>query len=298
MDVVSATEEEGGISAPPVVRPPGQCPAALTPAEEKRLQDIVEFCDQHGVLINKKKRRTLLALTDASFGTYKLGVIVANCCKDMDLVRAFDAYTTFKQEGIKPNVITFANLMSLTAGFGEQGMSLAPPRTVEPPQDISSAIVVFEDMKAAGFASQESVYTAMVRCCSNNQRAEDALKIYREMQSLDLQPKLRTLSPLLSSFSLLGNATVCFQMFDDLVHRYALVPTEREYLSMLRLTVQLKDRRFYEVRGGFCPCWSSVLVLLDLDSCSCSCSCHLPLTFGAIIVAFHWSLHWSLPLPS
>ena len=70
---------------------------------------------------------------------------------------------------------------------------------------------------------------------------------------------------------------MCFAVFDDLVHTYALVrdsyspfslhalwltplapslttaflrvqvPTEREYLSVLRLCVGLRDARFYEV---------------------------------------------------
>jgi hypothetical protein len=157
------------------------------------MQAIDAFTGAHAMALTKKKRRTLLGLTDAAFATYKLGVIVANCCKDMDLPRAFETYLECKRDGVKPNAATFANLLSLTAGFGDQGMSLAPPRTVEPPQDINAATVVFEDMKACGFAAQESVYTAMVRCCCTNQRAAEGLKVYRDMQGLDLVPKLRTL---------------------------------------------------------------------------------------------------------
>ena len=177
--------------APP--KHPGQCPPPLTPEEELRMQAIDAFADAHAMALTKKKRRTLLALTDGGFATYKLGVIVANCCKDMELHRAFDTYLQCKRDGVKPNAATFANLLSLTAGFGDQGMSLAPPRTVEPPQDMNAAMVIFEDMKAGGFAAQESVYTAMVRCCCTNQRATEGLNVYRDMQTLDLVPKLRTL---------------------------------------------------------------------------------------------------------
>ena len=41
--------------------------------------------------------------------------------QDMDLQRAFESYQTAKINNIKPNAMTFANLLSLTAGFGDQG---------------------------------------------------------------------------------------------------------------------------------------------------------------------------------
>ena len=231
------------------IKHPDQCPRPLTAEEEVRLKEILSFSAEHGLDVPqvKKKKRALLNMSEACFGTYKLGVIVAHCCKDMDLSRAYQTYLTYKENGIKPNATTFGSLMSLTAGFGEQGMSSGPIRTMEPPQDINAAVVVFAAMKESGFAHQESVYTAMIRCCCNNQRENEALEIYHEMQSLDLIPKLRTLSPLLQAFGMLQNDGVCFRVFDDLVHRYSLVPTEREYLSMLKLLVLNTDKRFYEV---------------------------------------------------
>ena len=39
----------------------------------------------------------------------------------MDLQRGFESYKTAKINNIKPNAMTFANLLSLTAGFGDQG---------------------------------------------------------------------------------------------------------------------------------------------------------------------------------
>ena len=39
----------------------------------------------------------------------------------MDLQRGFESYQTAKINNIKPNAMTFANLLSLTAGFGDQG---------------------------------------------------------------------------------------------------------------------------------------------------------------------------------
>jgi hypothetical protein len=39
----------------------------------------------------------------------------------MDLQRGFESYKTAKLNNIKPNAMTYANLLSLTAGFGDQG---------------------------------------------------------------------------------------------------------------------------------------------------------------------------------
>ena len=41
--------------------------------------------------------------------------------QDMDLDKGFESYLTAKKNDVRPNAMTFANLLSLTAGFGEQG---------------------------------------------------------------------------------------------------------------------------------------------------------------------------------
>jgi CubicO group peptidase (beta-lactamase class C family) len=40
----------------------------------------------------------------------------------MDLDKGVEAYLKAKENDVKPNNATFANLLSLTAGFGEQGL--------------------------------------------------------------------------------------------------------------------------------------------------------------------------------
>lgn len=154
---------------------------------------------------------------------------------------------TLSRGSLPPTHETFTNLLSLTAGLGDQGMSLAPPRQVEPPHNIEAALVVFDDMKAANVPFNEASYTAMIRCCCINDRPQRALSLYHEMQALDLTPKLRTLCPLLAAFAKEGNDDVCFKIFHELVHRYNLQPTEREYLSMLKLTLNSKDQRFHQI---------------------------------------------------
>ena len=131
------------------------------------------------------------------------------------------------------------------------GSSLAPPRTVEPPQNIDAAFVVFEDMKLSSFPVHESVFTAMIRCCSVHDKMKEALALYYDMKKIEIIPKIRTISPLLAGFSALGDHKVCFELFRDLVEVYELIPAEREYLSMLKVTVICKDVRFYTVLHQF-----------------------------------------------
>ena len=109
-------------------------------------------------------------------------------------------------------------------------------------------------MKLAGYAqNQESVFTAMIRCCSNNLKPNEAYAIYKQMQELNLIPKLRTFSPLLAIYSTLKEEgiNVCFELFDELLNRYSLTPTEKEYTSLLKVCIATNDKRFYWVRFGF-----------------------------------------------
>ena len=93
----------------------------------------------------------------------------------------------------------------------------------------------------------ESVYTAMIRCYCIHGRCAEALALYKEMMTQKVVPKLRTFTPLLASFAQEGNDVVCFSLFQDLVDGFEIQPSEREYVSMLKLTTTLKDKRFYEI---------------------------------------------------
>eukprot|EP00596_Hydrurales_sp_CCMP1899_P007445 CAMPEP_0119043862 /NCGR_PEP_ID=MMETSP1177-20130426/26426_1 /TAXON_ID=2985 /ORGANISM="Ochromonas sp, Strain CCMP1899" /LENGTH=181 /DNA_ID=CAMNT_0007012875 /DNA_START=21 /DNA_END=562 /DNA_ORIENTATION=- len=147
------------------VKPPVE---VLTKEQEERIVEVESFLDSQGVKVNRRKKKLLAFLPKGSYETYKLGVIIANCCKDMDLGQGVEAYLRAKQEDVKPNNATFANLLSLTAGFGDQGSSLAPIRTVVPPTNMDSAFMIFKDMKEALYVFNESIYSAMIRCCILN----------------------------------------------------------------------------------------------------------------------------------
>ena len=212
-----------------------------------REEEMTKFLNEYNITVNRKKRRALLTMSQQSFSCYCLGIAIARCCKNMDIDRAFELYMKSKADGVVPNQETFTYLLSLTAGLGDQGMGSGPPREIEPPHNIDSAFVVFNDMKNLKLKFYESSYTAMVRCCCINDRPQEALVLFDEMDVLGLIPKLRTFNPLLAAFAKIGHSVECFKLFDQLLNRYTLIPTEREYLSMLRVTLMLKDNRFYEI---------------------------------------------------
>lgn len=46
-----------------------------------RIAEIDAFLIEHSVKVNRKKKKLLSGLPVGPYETYKLGVIVANCCK-------------------------------------------------------------------------------------------------------------------------------------------------------------------------------------------------------------------------
>ena len=105
-------------------------------------------------------------------------------------------------------------------------------------------------MKLTSFPVHESIYTAIIRCCSVNNKINEALELYNDMQKQRIIPKIRTISPLLHGFSTQGKGEICFKLFHEILE-YNLIPSEKEYLSLLRVTVICKDKRFYTVLQQF-----------------------------------------------
>jgi hypothetical protein len=53
-----------------------------SPGEDlARIAEIDAFLIEHSVKVNRKKKKLLAGLPVGPYETYKLGVIVANCCK-------------------------------------------------------------------------------------------------------------------------------------------------------------------------------------------------------------------------
>lgn len=170
----------------------------------------------------------------------------------MDLSSAYEAYQRFKEQEVYPNHTTFTNLLSLTAGLGDQGSGQEFKRLVEPPSNIHAALQIYSDMVGRNHIIPESAFSALIRSCCMNDLTGQAMEFYRKLQQLiDVQPKLRTFSRLLDALSQSprpADHCECVHVFDELVTRYKLVPTEKEYVYMLRLCVRTRDRdRFHAV---------------------------------------------------
>lgn len=256
---------------------------ASTQTEEQRAARIAEielFISQFEDMppMNKKKRRTLIEMSEAKLASYKVGVIIAHCCRFMDLPRAYQTYLEAKEKGVAVHNDVYSMLISLVAGLGDQGSSLAPPRTQEPPSDVAAARVIYSDMRKSHVPMSESMYTAVIRCYSTNGAVAEALDLYKEMtraftaDELNLLlkaqgqeedqlhdkfkrpflPKLRTYCPLLASCSALGDADMCIWLYQEMTERFKITPMERDYVSMMKVFIQKRDSaNFHMVLGAF-----------------------------------------------
>ena len=188
---------------------------------------------------------------------------------------AFKEYTNAKEAGAVFNSETYCNLLSLTAGLGEQGSGQALIREKEPPNNLTAALIVYEDMLRNKVTVPEASYTALIRCCCVNQQPLRGWKFYQDMQELNISPKLRTFTSLLDALSTatsshettitsttsittitdtttMNNIECGFKLYNEMLHQYGLEPTEKEYIAMLRLCLTYADPRFYAILSEFC----------------------------------------------
>ena len=183
--------------------------------------------------------------------------------QDMDLDGAYAAYLDANKQGVSPGAETFCNLLSLTAGLGTQGSGQALVRTQEPPHNLAAALVVYDDMLRCKVEVPEASYTALIRCSCISNEVGRGLMFFKELQRLNITPKLRSFTSLLEA---LGTYTTpsdpaspridspieCgFEIYDQMLHKYSLEPTEKEYVCMLRLCVPNADPRFYTILETF-----------------------------------------------
>ena len=90
----------------------------LTMEQEERWKEICKFVEEHNMgKLNRKKKRFLLECSREQVDTFKLGIIIAESCKQMDLRGAFQSYREYKAMGVFPSFDDACNLLSLVAGF-------------------------------------------------------------------------------------------------------------------------------------------------------------------------------------
>ena len=117
------------------------------------------------------------------------------------------------------------------------GSGSGPIRNSDPPSNINAASIVFHDIKQHNIILTEASYTAMIRCYCINNQLNYALSLYNEMSTQKIHPKLRTFNPLLRHYALIKDDTICYNLYNDMIYTYNLIPTEREYQSMLILNI-------------------------------------------------------------
>ncbi len=138
------------------------------------------------------------------------------------------------------------NLLSLASGLGELGSGNLQGRPTPPPQDISKALEIFSDMKAKKINLTEAAYSSIIRCCCDHNHLQQALSIYNEMKGVNISPKLRTVTSLLSAFSEqtiddshycepLTRFKICHDLFQEGFEVYHIIYSEREYYYLLRI---------------------------------------------------------------
>jgi pentatricopeptide repeat protein len=245
----------------------------------KRQAQLDEFHAQFRDVapMNKKKRRKIFEMSDDRFESYKFSVVVSDCCRYMDIDRIYAAYKEAKRNNVYVQYELYSSLISLVAGFGDQGCNAtAPPRTVIPPSDVNAAREIFTDMQKACIPFGESIYTAMIRCYSLNNAEKEALELYKEMirpftpdertkiilepgqdnlierYERPFLPKLRTFSPLMLGFSLTNDWETCIWIYKEMTERFMLLPMERDYVALLGVLVETKQRStFYTILDAF-----------------------------------------------
>lgn len=207
-----------------------------------REEEINDLIAQYPTSVSRKKRRDLLEVSPSSFHSFRVGVIISDCCKRLDLALASSTYMSAKAEGVYPSANVFCNFLNLAAGFGEQGSGTGPRRTHEPPSDADTAFIVFSDMKTQGLSIGESIYSAMIRCSCAHGRMEQALQLYEEMKAADIAPKLRTFTHITQLLSERSQLVRCLAVFDDMVQRHGITPSERIFLSVFLVLLKYMER--------------------------------------------------------
>lgn len=242
--------------------------------DQLRVQEVDDYIAMYRINNNSKKiRNKLIKMSTKQWKLTLFNSKIGYSCKEMDVELGYSTYINYKTEsdlteyiesyeegvttdgafGLVPTSDIYNALLSLLAGFGDQGCNVnVPPRTVVPPSNIKYAIVVFNDMrKLYKKQLKETAYTAMIRCYSIHGDVHKAYELYLEMQMNEITPKLRTFLPMLTQYTAENNIDQSLKLFDELMTKYKLTPSEREYVLVLQVTCATKNNRFYDILNSF-----------------------------------------------
>ena len=219
---------------------------------ESECERDLSFLEANGANATKKTLRALKAMETDQFETYKLRVIVSQCCRTTNVSLGGQTYRSAKSNGVKCNLVIYSNLVNLLSGLGELGSGSKRQRDETPREvDMETAFLVFCDMKDAGFQPTESCYSALIRGSSNVGNWERALSFLQELKESECCPRQRSFSPLIDVLSKAGQIDDAFNVFYDMVDTYKLTPYEQDYRNIFSVCCAKDDDRLYKVLDAF-----------------------------------------------
>ncbi|CBJ26017.1 conserved unknown protein [Ectocarpus siliculosus] len=203
-------------------------------------------------------------------------------CKANNMVSALEIHQEMKSKGIKQDLSTHMMVLSLCGGSpGDRdeldpgngltgGHAASVERTAAAvakgrvegasAQDntfaaAEAALQIFSDASKGGTVSlPESAYTAVIRACCRDGRADRAREALEALKQADLKPRVRTYTPLLEAYSKLdGRLEDCMTLWREAVSppaglQQGITMTEREYLHLIAACTRARDEKcFLEV---------------------------------------------------
>eukprot|EP00903_Cladosiphon_okamuranus_P008688 g8324.t1 len=278
---VSDTTAESGEAA---AAAPSSAPRA--PQQKKRHEPPPEakimICGKEIIVKHtggRKKRRhpieTLIVLA------YKAQLALA--CKANNMVSALEIYREMKTKGIHQDLSTHLMVLSLCGGSPGEKDELNPGNgSTGPPvaaldkaaedervegasaQDdtraaAEAALQIFSEASKGGTVSlPESAYTAVIRACCLDGRADRAREVLEALKRANVRPRVRTYAPLLEAYSALdGRLQDCMALWREAVSparsgKPGITMTEREYLHLIAACTRAKDEKcFLEVMSEY-----------------------------------------------
>ncbi|CAM9258489.1 unnamed protein product [Hapterophycus canaliculatus] len=210
---------------------------------------------------------------------------LAMACKANSMVSALEIHREMKSKGIKQDLSTHLMVLSLCGGSpggkdeldpgnGSTGAHVAALAKAADAHAAAAAaqgrvggasaqedtfaaaeaaLQVFSDASNGGTVPlPESAYTAVIRACCLDGRADRAREVLEELKRADVKPRVRTYTPLLEAYSKLdGRLQDCMALWRDAVsppEGQGLTMTEREYLHLIVACTRARDEKcFLEV---------------------------------------------------
>ncbi|CAB1119970.1 unnamed protein product [Ectocarpus sp. CCAP 1310/34] len=203
-------------------------------------------------------------------------------CKANNMISALEIHQEMKSKGIKQDLSTHMMVLSLCGGSpGDRdeldpgngstgGHAASVERTAAAvakgrvegasAQDntfaaAEAALQIFSDASKGGTVSlPESAYTAVIRACCRDGRADRAREALEALKQAGLKPRVRTYTPLLEAYSKLdGRLEDCMALWREAVSppgglQQGITMTEREYLHLIAACTRARDEKcFLEV---------------------------------------------------